>query len=122
MQPQTTQDWLEAGIAHFNAFDQEVLLDPNEPVAFLEKGVVFERLHQPTGALAASSRTLELDPTSANAYLGKGTALRDLKRFEEALAAYECALELEPTAAHAFHGKGRVLNDPRRRWRRWIAP
>src|SRR5947209_4757413 len=119
----TRNEWNAEGLTHFRfkrydealaAFEQALRLDPNNAIAYSNKGAALNNLKRYNEALAAAEQALRLDPNNAIAYNNKGPTHNNLKRYDEALAAYEQALRLDPNNAIAYNNKGDTLNNLKR--------
>ena len=91
-----------------NTAGSEILLNPDDLEARLNRGQALVGLQQYAEALADFDAVLELDPESDQAYMGRAGALVGLERYEEALAAFDAALELNTEPAAAYAGRARV--------------
>jgi tetratricopeptide (TPR) repeat protein len=93
------------------AFDATLALNPNDPIAFYNKGIALDHLGRYEEAIAAYDAALALDPDDPSTLNNKGIALDHLKRYEEAIAAYDAALALIPDHPAALSNKGSSLAD-----------
>jgi tetratricopeptide (TPR) repeat protein len=93
------------------AYDRAIELDPENVIAWGNKGWTLNELGQHTDALAACERATDLQPNEALAWNLKGLPLNDLGRHTEALAAYDRAIGLKPNNAIFWNNKGHVLNN-----------
>jgi len=91
------------------AYEQAIRLDPNDAVAYNNKGNTLYLLLHYQELLAAYEQAIRLDPNDAVAYNNKGLTLYDLKRYQETLVAYEQAIHLDPNFAFAYYNKGLAL-------------
>ena len=79
-----------------NSPGSEILLNPDDMQAHLNRGEALVGLEQYAEPLADFDAVLELDPEAEEATMARAGALVGLERYEEALAAYDAALELDP--------------------------
>ena len=114
----TKEQWLEEGnnlyvLKRYEealaAYEQAIRLDPNDALAFYNKGGALIELKRHEEALTACEQAIRLDPNDALAYSRKGYTLYELKRYGEALAACEQAIRLDPNLADAYTNKGFAL-------------
>jgi len=94
----TKEQWLEEGKRLRNrkryeealaAYEQAIRIDPNNALAYSNKGYILYELKMYEEALAAYDQVIRLDPNYAFVYHNKGNALYGLNRKEEAQQAYE---------------------------------
>ena len=76
------------------AYEQAIGLDPNNALAYSNKGYALLELKRYEEALAACEQAISLDPNLALAYSNKGATLRALRKSEEAQQAFEKARQL----------------------------
>jgi predicted O-linked N-acetylglucosamine transferase (SPINDLY family) len=94
------------------AFIQSSLaINPGNPLAHYNVGLVLQELRRPDEALASYDKALALKPDYANAYSNRGLVLQDIKRLDEALASYDKALAIKPDYADAYSNRGNVLQE-----------
>jgi len=89
--------------------DKAISTNPNDAVAWNNKGATLYNLKKYEEALLACDKAIELDPKYAIAWSNKGNTLYNLKKYEEALLAYDKAIELDPNDAKAWNNKGYIL-------------
>lgn len=78
-------------------FDAALALDPNQPEAYLNKGVVLIRQNNPNAALPLFTMALEKKTRKpALAYYGRGIAHEELGNIKSAYADYKRAAEEAP--------------------------
>src|SRR6266568_4046459 len=120
----TAEQWFDEGIEYFEAnryeealaaLEQALRLNPNDAVAYANKGDTLYALKCDEEALVAYEQALCLDPNDGSAYYNKGIAFNALNRYEEALVAYEQVIRLQPELALAHQRKGQVLEKLGRR-------
>lgn len=98
------QQWDLAIAARTKAIE----LSPNYAVAYLGRGVNYQRAGQPEKAIKDFDQALKLNPKLAAAYSARGTTHLDGGRVEMALADYNQALELDPNDAATFFNRGNI--------------
>jgi serine/threonine protein kinase len=117
--PKSHKDWLEEGNAFFKlkqykeaikAYEEAVQLDPNNAVAYRNKGVALNDLGRYEEAIKAYEEAIQLDPNNAVFYRNRCVALNWLGRYEEAIKAYEEAIQLDPNSAVFYRNKGVALS------------
>lgn len=87
-----------------------LVLDLNNIVALISKGVVLVGLDRFEEALPVLDKALELNPDSVIAWFGKSVILNKLGRFDEALPVLDKLLELNPDSADSWNSKGIALH------------
>ena len=80
---------------------RELQLDPANPDAHYNLGLVLQNLDQPDEAAAAYRQALRLRPDYVDALVNLGSILRDQGRPQEALPRFEQAVERQPQNAEA---------------------
>ncbi|MCU0492948.1 MAG: tetratricopeptide repeat protein [Chloroflexaceae bacterium] len=82
--------------------DQAVALAPEEPVFYVDRGLVHRDQQQYEAALVDQSRAITLDPTLARAFVERGATYRQMKRYEEALTDFTQAIALDANDAWVY--------------------
>lgn len=99
----TAQQWTDEGNAHVQAqryeqalicYEQAILLNPNFPGSYYQKGLALIPLRRYEEALAAFDQAIRLAPQVPDAYHQKGVVFDALGRPAEAQAARERAQQL----------------------------
>ena len=90
--------------------DQVIELDPENAIAYSNRGNILKELGKYEEALHALDIAIQLAPAYAEAYCNKGNVLQELHRYEEALAWYDKAFTLNPHYAEAYSNKGNALS------------
>jgi Flp pilus assembly protein TadD len=115
--------------AALEAFKQSLHLDPKQPDALNNVGVVLMDLGRYEDALGAFEKAVRLAPEFPLAWNNLGIALGRMNRGKEALQAFERAVALNPNyvAAHTNRATAwMLLGDLQRGWQeyewRWAAP
>jgi tetratricopeptide (TPR) repeat protein len=93
------------------AFEQAVVLHPDDPRALTALGQVQAQLGKLPESIETFRRVIELDPQSANAHENLGIALADGSDLADALKESSIATQLAPGLASAHFLRGRVLSD-----------
>jgi len=91
------------------AAEQALCLDPNDSLAWNNKGNALRDLKRYKEALAAYEQAICLDPNYALAWNNKGATLRGLEWYKKSLAACEQGIRLDPNYALAWNSKGATL-------------
>lgn len=86
-------------------------LDPNNAVAYSNRGSIYERLNQQDLALADFERAIELDPRYARAVFNRAGLLYGLGNSEEALINARHALKIDPDHAGSHALIARILSE-----------
>ncbi|MBV9616825.1 MAG: tetratricopeptide repeat protein, partial [Ktedonobacteraceae bacterium] len=97
-----------------DAYEQAILLNPENALAHSGKGNALYCLKRYEEALAAYNQAILFDTENALTYYNIGTTLYYLKRYDEAIAAYEWTIVLDSNDAFAYNGKGNALRRLRR--------
>jgi tetratricopeptide (TPR) repeat protein len=88
---------------------RSLLIDPNDPYANDNRGLVYQRLHRFGEALASHDRAVECKPDFADAYINRGNVLIHLERPQEALNSYDLAIRHRPDSAYAHSNRAVAL-------------
>lgn len=83
-------------------YEQIIHLDPNDALAYNNKGIALFELER----YEQAKQALSVDP---NYYTSKDPEASTRKRYEEALASFEQAIRLVPNNGVFYNNKGRVL-------------
>jgi len=78
------------------ALRQALILDPFLGSAYLNQGIVYERLNQQERAFLSYQRALELDPHSTSAHFNIGVIYANRKDYEKARYHWEAVLRMNP--------------------------
>lgn len=89
--------------------ERSLKIDPNQPNALNNLGVVFLELNQPNEALIRFESAITFQANYAEAHLNRGNALYDLNRLKDALESYDRAILINPGYAKAHSNRGNVL-------------
>jgi tetratricopeptide (TPR) repeat protein len=88
------------------AFDLSILLNDENPDAFLGRALAYAKSDRPKKAIQDFDRALELDPESAKVYNERGICKAILKDWRAAAADLEMATKLEPDNAGTLEKLG----------------
>jgi tetratricopeptide (TPR) repeat protein len=84
------------------------LLEPNDPIAHVNRGVAWLKSQKVDQAIADFNAAIKLDPKDPAAFLNRGTAWLINKEFDKAIADWREAIRLDARASVAG-GRGSVL-------------
>ena len=93
----------------FACLERALALNPRFSPAWLYKGMLHQKMHEPETSLACTDRGLEINPFDARGWHNKGVAFHMLGQHEEALGCYDHALKLDPFLERTWHNKGAEL-------------
>ena len=102
------------------AYDRLLKEQPDNAVAWIDRGNVLSQLKLPQDAIASYNQAIKIQPNSHLAWVGKGNALFTLGKYQEALAAFEKALKIQPDSYLTWHNQGSLLRDGFQDWERAI--
>jgi len=91
--------------------ERSLKIDPNQPNALNNLGVVFLELNRPAEALIRFDSAITFQANYAEAYSNRGNALKDLNRPKDALESYDYAISINPIYAKAHSNRGNILKD-----------
>ena len=80
--------------ADLTVYDRAIRLNPNNAVAYYNKGYVLNELKRYEEAIVAYNQVIQLNPSFAYTYYNKGCALQHMNRNSEAQANFEKARQL----------------------------
>jgi len=86
--------------------NQIIKLNPQNSLAYNQRGDAFYRLGDYEKAQADSSKAIALNPQDANAYYDRGFAGFGLGKYKEAIADYTQAIKLNSQNHYAYYGRG----------------
>ncbi len=93
--------------------NKAIELDPEDPGAYNNRGVVYARTGEYNKALADYNYALKLDPSSIHAYVGRGMVYYMMGDYEAALADTNHVLKLDPAYAEVYSNRGSIYADMR---------
>jgi tetratricopeptide (TPR) repeat protein len=85
-------------------------LEPNDAVAWYNRGIAFADLAQYEEAIKCYDKAIEIEPNDGDARNNRGIALFNLGRHEEAIKCYDKAIQIEPNRAAPRYNKGLALD------------
>jgi len=88
------------------ALDQSILQSPEEPLAYVYRGQVKEKLGDITGAIIDCDQAIKIDSVNVLAYNNRGIIHTSLKNYEEAINDFNMAIRLDPKCDEAFVNRG----------------
>ena len=91
------------------AYNDKLKDDPNDPVAWIDRGGVLGELQRLEEAIYSYDQAIEANPNFYLAWQNKGNALCFMGRYEEALSAYEQAIDIAPKSHLNWHNRGSCL-------------
>jgi tetratricopeptide (TPR) repeat protein len=97
------QQVFEKAIADFT---QAIRLDPNNALAYGERGNAYADKGDYDRAIADHTRTIKLDPNNAAAYSNRGLAYYYKVDYDRAIADYTQSIKLDPNFALAYYNRG----------------
>jgi tetratricopeptide (TPR) repeat protein len=92
------------------AYQQALLLNPDQPEVLSRFALVLSRLDLPDAALTCHHRAIELRPDNAELHLALASSLMHHRDTPAAIAALRQALALNPTCAEAWQRLGTCLS------------
>lgn len=99
---------LTEAIAEYNKLAKNF---PSEPGIFVNKGIAYGMLNNPSEALLCFDRALEIDPSDVGANFNKAIALKEMKQFNEAIKILDLLLSIEPNNITYYILKGKFLSE-----------
>jgi tetratricopeptide (TPR) repeat protein len=88
-------------------YTQAIKLDPNNTVAYSERGRVYKAKWDYDKAIADYNQAIRLDPNSAKRYISRGGVYDDKGDKDRAIADYNQAIKLDPNYSNAYYARGR---------------
>lgn len=92
-------------IQTLNASSKIIELDPNDGMAYYNRGSIYSNMGLYEKALHDLNRTVELMPDYASAYNNRGLVHEKMEHYEEALSDFDKAIELE-SSPFAYYNRG----------------
>jgi tetratricopeptide (TPR) repeat protein len=97
----------ENGLDHALAdFTEAIRLDPNDAVAYANRGIIYQRNGDLDQAIAEYDEAIRLDPTYVFGFQNRGNAYRREGEFDRAIADFSEAIRLDPTFTVALKSRG----------------
>lgn len=75
-------------------YNKAIELDPNNPFAFYNRGISYDRKGDFKQAIDSFSKAIEMDPQKADFYHNRGYAYRKIKMYNEAISDYATAVKI----------------------------
>ncbi len=92
------------------AYTLALQLDPNDALAYNNRGLAYRFLQDYHKALADYNRAIELNPDSASQYNNRGYAYQLQQDYRAAIADYDCALALKPDYTAVYNNRGNTYS------------
>ncbi len=92
-----------------NSYNKAIDTDPENPIAWNNKGLILTVVGKFDQALECHFRALELDKKYIDAMSNIGMIYSKLMRYDEAMEYYDKALKLRPKHETAWNNKGNLL-------------
>lgn len=96
-------------------FDRAIEMDPNNALAWYDKGNVLAFMGNPQGAIQCFDRVLQIDPNYVMAWNDKGLLLTNLGNVNGAMYCFDRAIQIDPSVTIPWYNKGillAMLRDP----------
>ena len=90
------------GESRFKDFDEAIRLDPNDALAYYNRGRAKYNLNDKTAAIKDYDEAIRLDPKNAIAYRFRGIAKSGLEDETAAIKDYDEAIRLDPKDELAY--------------------
>jgi len=101
------------GLQHYEeaiaSCDVAIKANPQDPLAWLMRGMALENLEQYQAAIASYSQVVKLQSDDHLAWFKLGSVLERLHKKVEAIACYNRVIKIQPENYWAWHDRGRVL-------------
>jgi len=101
-----TMGLFEQALVHF---DQAVMANPYQAVAYSNRGNVLQKLGRHQEAILSYGVALAIDPLAADFYSNRGNALQSTDSHDSALSDYTRAIELNPQHTQAYYNRGNLF-------------
>ncbi len=98
----------------YAALTQSLLLEPNQPDAFILRGRSAFLIGQTDNAILDTEQAEKLAPKNAEIFYWRGVMLRELKKPDEAITQFGRAIEVEPTNATYWYERGWLHSEANR--------
>ena len=95
--------------------DQALSLSSTEVMAWVSKGIAYEKLGDPDGERSAYLGAIAANPWNALAHFNLGNVYYKAKQYDQAIVQYRRAVEIEPNLALGHFYLGRTyakISDP----------
>ena len=104
--PQAAKKYYEEALS---VYDNFVKRQPNDPIAWTDRGNILLKLNRQQDALASYEKSLKIDSNFYVALVGKGNALSSLGKRQEALLAFNQASRIRPEDPLIWYNRGVLL-------------
>lgn len=91
------------------AYTEAIRLDPNDVVAWYNKGIALKTLTEYDSAIECFDEAIRLNPNNAGPWTGKGVALYYQGKADDAIKCFNEAIRLDPNDSEAWSNKGAAL-------------
>jgi tetratricopeptide (TPR) repeat protein len=92
-------------------FDEIIGMDPNNLLAWYNKGTVLAYSGNPQGAIQCFDKVIEINPNYVLAWNDKGMLLTSLGLVNEAMTCLDRAIEIDPRISLPWYNKGVLLGN-----------
>jgi tetratricopeptide (TPR) repeat protein len=89
-------------------FNQAIRLDPNNAIAYRERGKVYDDKGDYDRGIADCNQAIRLNPNYALAYRERGFAYNGKGDYDRAIADYSQAIRLDPNDVVAYNNRGNL--------------
>ena len=90
-------------------YDEAIRLDPNDVVAWYNKGIALKTLGMNDMAIECFDEAIRLNPNNAGPWTGKGVALYFQGNVDDAIKCFDEAIKLDHNDSEAWSNKGAAL-------------
>jgi tetratricopeptide (TPR) repeat protein len=87
-------------------YTQAIRIDPNNALAYNERGRVYSDKGDQDKAIADCNQAIKLNPNYALAYRNRGLAYNNKGQYDRAIEDYNAAIRLDPNDAAAYLNRG----------------
>jgi len=91
-------------------FDDALQINPQNDLAWGDKGLILDKQEKIEEALAAFSKAIAINPNNAITWHNKGLTLLRSKKLRESIECFDKAIEIREIYAKAWYNKGRALS------------
>ena len=95
--------WFDAAI---EGYDKAIALDPNDAVAYNNRGLAYANKGQHDRAIEDYNKAIQLNPNDALTYSARGNAYSNKGQYDRAIEDYNKAIQLDPNDAAAYAVRG----------------
>ncbi len=94
-----------SGESQEKAFEKAIEINPQNSMAWNNKGNALTNLNKSDEAIKAYDKTIEINPHKSIAWNNKGLILTFLGEYNEAIKAYDKAIEINPQDSEVLNKK-----------------